>query len=81
MKKVFLISFIFSSISIVSFAQTKKTGASKKTSLPTLCQCLTAKGGNPSMDKPKGCKEVILSRYGTTRPSMAQMRNDYYNCQ
>jgi hypothetical protein len=47
---------------------------------PTLCECLTAPGGDPSNDKPSGCKDVIEERYGTTTPSTEQMESDYYEC-
>jgi hypothetical protein len=47
---------------------------------PTLCECLTAPGGDPSNDKPSGCKDVIEGRYGTTTPSTEQMESDYYEC-
>ena len=49
-------------------------------SAPTLCECLTAPGGDPSNDKPSGCKKVFEDRYGTASPSSEQMENDYYEC-
>ena len=76
-----ILLLLFATVSIASFAQTSKKTGKKQGSLPSLCNCLTAKGGNPSMDIPKGCKQVIYNRYGTTRPSMEQMRSDYYGCQ
>ena len=81
MKKNIALTFFFTIFSILAFSLTKNKDVKKSVSSPTLCQCLTAPGGNPSMDKPKGCKQVILKRYGTTKPSMAQMKKDYYNCQ
>jgi len=49
-------------------------------SAPTLCDCLTAPGGDPSNDKPSGCKKVFEDRYGTSNPSTEAMESDYYNC-
>ena len=49
-------------------------------SAPTLCECLTAPGGDPTNDKPSGCKDVIEERYGTTTPSVEKMESDYYSC-
>ena len=48
--------------------------------IPTLCDCLKAKGGNPSKDIPRGCKNVMLNQYGTTEPTHDQMKEEYYNC-
>jgi hypothetical protein len=47
---------------------------------PTLCDCLTAPGGDPANDNPSGCKKVFEDRYGTTSPSTEQMESDYYEC-
>jgi hypothetical protein len=47
---------------------------------PTLCDCLTAPGGDPSKDKPSGCKKVFEDRYGTTDPHLSVMKDDYYKC-
>jgi hypothetical protein len=49
-------------------------------SSPTLCDCLTAPGGDPANDNPSGCKKVFEDRYGTASPSSEQMENDYYEC-
>jgi hypothetical protein len=83
MKNALIISFLL--ISTGLFTQSKNLLPAKKpqtkiTAAPTLCQCLTAPGGNPSQDKPKGCKEVIRKRYGTVKPTLNQMRADYYRC-
>ena len=37
---------------------------------PTLCDCLTTGG-----DLPNGCEQVFKDNYGTTDPSLDQMRN------
>jgi hypothetical protein len=42
---------------------------------PTLCDCLTTGG-----DLPSGCEQVFKDNYGTTDPSLKQMKNDYNNC-
>ena len=44
-------------------------------SKPSLCECLTTGG-----DLPSGCEQVFKDKYGTTDPSISQMRNDYYKC-
>lgn len=49
-------------------------------SAPTLCDCLTAPGGDPANDNPSGCKKVFEDRYGTSTPSTEQMESDYYDC-
>lgn len=49
-------------------------------SAPTLCECLTAPGGDPANDNPSGCKKVFEDRYGTASPSTEQMESDYYDC-
>jgi len=54
--------------------------SNKKLDLPSLCKCLTYRGGDPTQDIPKGCRTVILNQYGTTRPSLQQMQADYYRC-
>ena len=42
---------------------------------PTLCDCLTTGG-----DLPNGCEQVFKDNYGTTDPSLDQMRDDYNAC-
>jgi len=42
---------------------------------PSLCDCLTTGG-----DLPSGCEQVFKDNYGTTDPSLIQMKNDYNNC-
>lgn len=42
---------------------------------PSLCDCLTTGG-----DLPSGCEQVFKDNYGTTNPSLIQMKNDYNNC-
>lgn len=42
---------------------------------PSLCNCLTTGG-----DLPSGCEQVFKDNYGTTDPSLNQMKNDYNNC-
>ena len=42
---------------------------------PSLCDCLTTSG-----DLPSGCEQVFKDNYGTTDPSLNQMKNDYNNC-
>ena len=43
--------------------------------IPSLCDCLKTKG-----DLPEGCNKVFVNRYGTSKPSTDQMKEDYYNC-
>lgn len=42
---------------------------------PSLCKCLTSPG-----DLPSGCSQVFKKQYGTSDPSIEQMRSDYYKC-
>ena len=44
-------------------------------SSPSLCDCLTTGG-----DLPSGCEQIFKDNYGTTDPSLNQMKNDYNNC-
>lgn len=48
--------------------------------IPTLCDCLKAAGGNPSKGLPRGCKNLIMNQYGTAKPTLDQMRQDYNDC-
>ena len=43
---------------------------------PRLCDCLK----NSKYASDSRCKTTFKNRYGTTDPSMDQMRNDYNNC-
>jgi len=42
--------------------------------------CLKAPGGNASKDIHRGCKNVIMNQYGSTKPTFNQMRADYNDC-
>lgn len=47
---------------------------------PTLCECLTIPEYSNPGSKYEQCKDVFRDKYGTSDPSVDQMRSDYYNC-
>ena len=48
---------------------------------PTLCDCLTdSKYAQVGDSNYKKCQEVFKDHYGTSDPSLDQMRDDYNEC-
>ena len=55
--------------------------ASCSSKTPTLCDCLTdSKYAQYGDSNYKKCQEVFKDHYGTSDPSLDQMRDDYNEC-